>query len=79
MTTTLPSAWAERKAIAFEEKIEGHLKKLFLTAAVLDRRAECVDEAFEKTLDPFDIKAQMLIAQMEDFKRDATSILDLSR
>lgn len=66
----------ERKAIAYEEQIEGHLKQLFLEAEVLDRRADCVDEAFEQTLDRFDVKAQKLNAQMENFKRDAASILD---
>lgn len=57
----------ERKSIAFEEKIDGHLKRQFLEAEVLDRRADCVDEAFGTTLDRFDAKAQ---------KRNAASVLD---
>lgn len=66
---------SERKAIASEEKIEGHLKKLFLRTEVLDRRADSVEEAFEKTLDRFDVKAKALNEPTRNLQHNAASRL----
>lgn len=66
----------ERKARLSEDKIETHLKTLLIRTSVLDSQANCVEEAFEKTLGRFGYKAKELNTQMFALQQDGPATLN---